>query len=385
MNFKLTTLGLSLAGIMGVQCLFSQTTASTGSVTTTATTAPVATETTEVKPPPLSISGQVDAYYRFSSAKAGGLTSYTPATNAFGLGMANIAVSKDMGKIGFMADMIFGPRAEATNYNDYSVDPVTKKVSSNSLAYIKQLYITYKPTDKIKFTLGNFMTFVGYELVEATNNFNYSMSYNYTNGPFHHTGLKADFALSDNFSLMAGVFQPTDFKFGVLPSGGDLNLGGQLGYVNGGFKMYLNALTGPTPFSDTANISSTILDLTTSYQVSPKVGLGLEITNKSVSAYLKDKKVGDALSWTAFSVYLNYAVTDKFILAGRYENMNDSKGATGIYDAATINAFTLSGNIKVDALTIIPEIRFDSADKELTLLNGKKSDVAFILAMTYKF
>ncbi|NJN33787.1 MAG: outer membrane beta-barrel protein [Saprospiraceae bacterium] len=206
------------------------------------------------KEAPLSISGQVDAYYRFSSAKASGLTSYAPATNAFGLGMANIVASKDVGKVSFVADLMFGPRAEITNYNDLG----------NSLAFIKQLYVTYKPSDKVKFTLGNFMTFVGYELVEASNNLNYSMSYCYTNGPFHHTGAKVDFALSENFGLMIGAFQPTDFKFNALGQPGNLNLGGQLSYVNGGFKVYLNALTGPTPLSDTVNLksSTTVVDLT---------------------------------------------------------------------------------------------------------------------------
>jgi Putative beta-barrel porin-2, OmpL-like. bbp2 len=376
MNFKLTTLCLSLTGIMGANCLFAQATASTGSVTTTAT-APVATET-EVKPPPLSISGQVDAYYRFSSAKAAGLTSYTPATNAFGLGMANVTVSKDLGKIGFVADLMFGPRAEATNYTD-----------KTSLAFIKQLYLTYKPTDKIKFTMGNFMTFVGYELVEATNNFNYSMAYNYTNGPFHHTGLKVDFALSENFGLMVGTFGPTDNKFySGAPT--KMNFGGQLSYVNGGFKAYLNALTGQShnPLAlkesiDTTTSDVTTLDLTVSYQVSSKVGLGLNVINKS--AKLSSDKNATSDAFTGIAVYANYAASDKFILAARYENFNDSKNVTGVYDGAAINAFTLSGNIKIDALTITPEIRFDSADKKLSLLGGEKSDFAFILATTYKF
>jgi hypothetical protein len=374
MSFKLSIFNLTMAAVLSTATAFSQTTASTGDVTPTATTTPVATETTEVKPP-LSISGQVDAYYRFSSAKAAGLTSYTPATNAFGLGMANIVASKDVGKVSFTADLIFGPRAEATNYNDIG----------SSAALIKQLFISYKPTDKIKFTLGNFMTFVGYELVEATNNFNYSMSYCYTNGPFHHTGLKADFALSDNFSLMVGAFQPTDFKSNILSRGGDLNFGGQLAYVNGGFKVYLNALSGPTPTSDTTNISATVLDLTAMYQVSSKVGLGLEVMNKGVSSFEKEKKQGDGTSFLGIATYVNYAASDKFILAARYENFNDSKNTTGLYDGSKINAFTLSGNVKIDALTIIPEIRFDSADKELTSLGNKKSDFAFILAATYKF
>ncbi len=108
--------------------------------------APTAIEAKEEKKDtPLSITGQVDAYYRFSSADAPCLTSYTSGYNSFNLGMANIALSKDLGKISFVADMMFGPRAEATNYS----------YAGNSLAFIKQLYVAYKPTEKVKFTIGN--------------------------------------------------------------------------------------------------------------------------------------------------------------------------------------------------------------------------------------
>jgi hypothetical protein len=374
MSFKLTIFNLTLVAILSSTTAFSQTTASTENVAPTPTPTPVATETTEVKPP-LSITGQVDAYFRFSSAKSPGLTSYTPTTNAFGLGMANVTASKDVGNVSFTADLMFGPRAEATNYNDKS-----------SLAFVKQLFMTYKPSDKIKFTMGNFMTFVGYELVEATNNFNYSLSYNYTNGPFHHTGLKADFALSENFSLMVGTFGPTDNK---LYSGAPtkMNFGGQLAYVKGGFKVYLNALTGQShnPFTlneqlvDTTTSDVTVLDLTTSYQVSTKVGLGLNVINKS--AKLSADKNATSTSFLGIAAYVNYAASDKFILAARYENFNDSEALALL--GSKINAFTLSGNFKIDALTITPELRFDSADKGI--YNTKKSDFAFILATSYKF
>jgi Putative beta-barrel porin-2, OmpL-like. bbp2 len=355
MNFKLTTLGLSLAGIMGVQCLFSQTTASTGSVTTTATT-PVATET-EVKPPPLSITGQVDAYYRFSSAKAAGLTSYTEAINSFGLGMANVTIAKDAGKVGFVADLMFGPRAEATNYN----------YKTNSLAFLKQLYVYYKPTDKLKFTLGNFMTYVGYELVEASNNFNYSMSYNYTNGPFFHTGLKADITLSEHTGLMLGVFDQTDSK----GTRGDKYFGAQFSYVNGGFKLYANGLVGNSPvLKDNVKISDTLnttLDLTLSYQASEKLGLGLNVINKTIA---------DGSGFTGLAAYGNVAASPTNIVALRGEYFI-------VKDGAKTFAVTLSDNIKVDAFTLIPEIRFDSSD--VAIFGADKSDFAFILAAIYKF
>ncbi|NJN33786.1 MAG: outer membrane beta-barrel protein [Saprospiraceae bacterium] len=82
--------------------------------------------------------------------------------------------------------------------------------------------------------------------------------------------------------------------------------------------------------------------------------------NKSVGISVDDKKVGDAQSFLGFSGYINYAAAPNFTLAARYENFNDSKEVALL--GAKINAVTLSGNIKIDALTIIPEVRFDAAD-----------------------
>jgi predicted porin len=222
------------------------------------------------------------------------------------------------------------------------------------------------------------MTFVGYELVEASNNLNYSMSYNYTNGPFYHTGAKVEYALTDNLSAMVGIFDQTDTK-GLT---GKKQVGGQLAYINGGFKAYLNVLNGKGV--DTFATRATVLDLTTSYQVTPKFGMGLNITNKGAKA-TENLKNAEQNNWLAASVYMNYAVSDNFILAVRGEQFNDSDNVTGIYNGAKITAFTFSGNIKIDALTIIPEIRFDSSNKALAALNGKKSDTQLILAAVYKF
>jgi hypothetical protein len=325
---------------------------------------------------PLTFSGNVDVYYRYSSNKVGSKTSYTDKHNSFSLGMANLQMSKDNGKIGFMADVMFGPRAEATNYNDFAVDG-SGRVFSSSIAAIKQLYMTYKPTDKLKFTAGNFMTFVGYELVEACNNLNYSMSYNYTNGPFFHTGLKADYQFTDKFGAMLGVFNRTDFKF----DGGPKFVGGQLSYVDGAFKVYGNFLTGEEG-PDSAQVRSTTLDLTTSYQVSPKFGLGLNVINKSIAG---EKETNN---WTGTAFYANYAVSNMFTLAARGEYFLDSDAVLFGEKDNAITAFTLSGNIKIDAFTIIPEIRIDNGKSAIFANDaGKlvKNETAFILAAVYKF
>ena len=359
MTIKSTFRGLTLVCVLVTNTLFAQD----------------AAKTEAPKEVPLSIAGHVDAYYRYSSNGVAGKTSYSDAGKGFGFGMANLQLSKDAGKISFMADVMFGPRAEGTNY--YYTNATD---NSSSLALIKQLYISYKPTDKLKFTLGNFMTFIGYELVEATNNLNYSMSYNYTNGPFYHTGLKLDYQFTDKFAGMIGVFNRTDTKL----DNGSKFFGGQLSYVDGPFKIYGNILAGKE--IDSAQV--TTFDITTSYQATPKLGLGFNLINKSVTP-----KGGTAESWLGTALYLNYAFTDKFTLAARGEYLEDPKGRLVTIDDKkvidnTIMAFTLSGNFKVDALTIIPEIRFDSSKKAIFATDAgktEKGETAFILAAVYKF
>lgn len=317
---------------------------------------------------PLSITGGVDVYYRGSGNMASSLTSYTGAVNAFQLGTANIVIAKDLGKIGFVADLFFGQRAQETNYNYNS--------PSNTLTAIKQLYVFYKPTDNLKFSFGNFTTFFDYELIEAYNNLNYSMSYTFTNGPFFHTGIKMEYAFTSKFSGLIGVYDAIDTK-GLT---GNKHVGGQLAYVDGPFKGYLNLLTGTgtdSLFSQNSNIN-----FTGSYQVTPKFGLGLNVEYKNGSPDAKFTAF-KSKSWTGVAVYANYAVSDKFLLALRGENFDDTKGLAGY--GTTMNEFTLSGNIKVDALTFIPEIRYDSAGDSKKLFNGNSSDFSYLLAAVYKF
>lgn len=49
-----------------------------------------------------------------------------------------------------MADIGFGPRAEAANNTIYA----------NSIIAIKQLYVTYAPAEFVDITFGNFSTFL---------------------------------------------------------------------------------------------------------------------------------------------------------------------------------------------------------------------------------
>ncbi len=103
-----------------------------------------ATEETAAEPS-FSIAGSIDTYYRSSE--------YAPGTSfanypGFALGMANIILSYEGEKSGFVADFVFGPRG---------TDAVFNSVGSSNI--VNQLYAYYNLSDRFTLTLGNFNTF----------------------------------------------------------------------------------------------------------------------------------------------------------------------------------------------------------------------------------
>src|ERR1041385_7819698 len=153
----------------------------------------------------LTINGSVDLYYRFNFQNAkdslytNNYTSFTNSHNSLELGMASVKADYAIGKVDGVLDLGFGRRAQEFSYND-----------TGTLAAVKQVYVSYAPSAKVKFTMGKWATHVGYELLDAYLNRNYSMDYMFSYGPFFHTGLKMDVTASKNFAFMIGVANPND-------------------------------------------------------------------------------------------------------------------------------------------------------------------------------
>ncbi len=158
------------------------------------------------------ITGSIDAYYRFNFhnpipdggstiSHVNNYTSFTNSQNSFELGMASVKAEHSVGKVSGTIDLGFGKRAEEFSY----ADP-----SNSTLFAVKQAYVSLAASENVKLTMGKWATHVGYELVDAYLNRNYSMSYMFSYGPFSHTGIKADIGLGGKSSLMLGIANPTD-------------------------------------------------------------------------------------------------------------------------------------------------------------------------------
>ena len=316
-----------------------------------------------------------DVYYRYdlNKSSSNNRTSFTNSHNSFELGMASVKAEHSIGKVGIVADLGFGKRAEDFSYND-----------EKTRFIIKQLNLTYSPWKNFKFTAGSWATHVGYELVDAYANRNYSMSYLFSYGPFFHTGLKGDLTLGKN-NFMLGITNPTDLKSTTF---GPKFLVGQYSaaLANDALKFYLNYQGGK--FNDSTRLKQ--IDLVVTEMVSEKFTLGY---NGSIASYkLKENgKFGGSKEWWGSAVYFNYDPKSWLGLTLRTEYFSDKQqlNVFGIAPAGgSVLAGTLSANFKIDNLILIPEFRIEKGTEPIFYKSSGeqiKTAANILLAAVYKF
>lgn len=204
----------------------------------------------------------------------------------------------------------------------------------------------------------------------------------FSNGPFYHTGIKADFSLSEKLGAVVGIFNDTDSKIDFTPG---KHIDTQLSYSGDDLSLYLNYLSGKTVEGDSlfASEKASQIDLTAAFQATEKLGLGLNTTMKS-----NDIDDAESTSWFGAALYANYALSDAFTLGLRGEYIGDGDGLILGYTDGSVLSMTLSGNFHNGPLTIIPEFRMDMANEDaFTDADGKptKTLPVFLLAAVYAF
>lgn len=329
--------------------------------------------------------GSADAYYKYDFTKVtDGYTSFTNTDNSFELGMVSLEASHSWEKASVFVDLGFGSRAQQFTYND---SPYT--------FMIKQLTFTYEVSPELKFIGGAFGTHVGYELLDAVDNKNYSMSYAFTYGPFYNTGVKGVYT-KNKFSLMLGITNPTDFK-SALETGTDAKTYiGQVAYVGDTGSAYLNFSTGASNGTPRMDIDENLLpsdedktqfDFVATRKFGNKFGLGFNATYSNTSNNLDSDLDGE---WFSLVLYPTYAFTPKLLLAYRFEyfDANSATAGLGALTGSSVIGNTLSLNYKVGNLTLIPEFRIDAASNDIyvetdDVLNS--TNIYALVAATYTF
>lgn len=316
---------------------------------------------------PLVVTGSVDTYYKYDFSGHNNIpTSFASDHNSFSIGMVDLGLKKKVGAASFVGEVSFGPRS------DQSLPTPAN--------HIQNLYVSYDLTSQLNVTGGYMATFVGYEVISPTGNFNYSTSYLFTNGPFQNAGVKFTYAFSDKVSLMAGVFNDL---WNTYTAAQRINtFGAQLMVAPvKGWTAYLNLVTGPA--------SGTEVDLTTAYQITDAFKLGLN----GASFTAPTPTTGTAGGFTGIALYPQLAVSKAvtFGLRGEY-----FKTKIGVFSSSaapapgtSVTGLTVTANVKSGPLTFIPEVRFDNSSA-LGMFSdsnhlGTKSASQFSLAAVYAF
>ena len=314
------------------------------------------TEETEAAPS-FNFSGSVDTYFRtsFTEDPVAPGTSFADL-NGFALGMANFIVSYEGEKSGFVADVVFGPRGSNAVFGSVG----------NSSELVNQLYAYYDIAEGVRITLGNFNTFLGYEVISPAANFNYSTSYMFSYGPFSHTGVKADFTLTDDISLMLGVFNKTDQTEANYDR--YTAFGAQLGL----YGQYINLLAGEDYFQ---------LDYTGGFDLADSFFLGINATTATLA--------GDQ-GFAGVALYPQLTTSDSFAIGLRGEFFSETDGYGALVNDGDADNFslTLTGSFTSGNFTFKPEFRIDSASSEIFAVSPTEtadSLSSFVVAAIYSF
>ena len=373
--------------------------------TTTETKTEAKTEEEEEKKGQFTFSGYIDSYYTgnfnkpLSRSNLGAYYArvFDQKSGQISLGLVQTKMQYSNDKSDVVVDLTFGPNANLGNYGN---------AVGTALA-IKQAYFNWKASSKLTLTAGQFGTHIGYEVIDAPVNFNYSLSNLFNNGPFYHIGVKGTYAFSDKASLMVGVVNNVD---NLDDNNRKKGLISQL-FLNPaeGWNVYLNFInsneSNPDAQGNTPSAHYRVFDIVTTYQATEKLLLGLNAAYGSQKGdYQGTGGPTDTKTWGGAAGYINIATSDLFSIGARYEYFDNTGGARALLnrkdEGTSVNSFTLTGNFTLadGHLLIKPEFRLDAYKKlsgagETNLQQfedskgvfSKNSQSTLGLALIYKF
>ncbi len=346
----------------------------------TKTSVPATDTSAHASSQPTTFSGSLDLYYRYNFANPpssfNNYTSFTNSQNSFELGMATIRADHNWAKAGVTVELGFGRRAQEFSYNEAYQGGVVGAPPTPyfSLANVVQAFVYYNITDKIKLTAGKWGTHIGYEVVDAALNRNYSMSYMFSYGPFYNMGLKADIAISGKTAVMVGISNPTDNS---TTTSSQKMVIAQVSTATptNAWKFFLNYQGGKS--NDTTTLNQ--FDLVVNGAISGKFGLGFNATDQA------RKISGSNVNWWGAAVYLNYDPSALFGLTLRGEYFEDKDN---VVTPGSFMEYTLTGAFHLGKLTFMPEIRYDNSNSSGFFKHDgapTKNTFSGLVAATYVF
>jgi hypothetical protein len=275
--------------------------------------------------------------------------------NAFVFDLAQIQLAKDpaVGGVGYKVKTSYGETAKSIHAAGLGNPGDAFDLTEAYVDYVARL------GSGLKVRLGKFATFLGAEVIEAKDNFNYSRSFLYNFAtPFTHTGVMAGYKFSEAFTANLYLVQGWDVWT-------DNNKGKSAGasFVVSPVdpvQLTFNFMYGPEQANNTSN-NRFLFDWIGAFKATKKLTF---LANVDYGQEENDPHNGGNNSkWYGVAGYAKYDFTEFFSTVIRAEYFNDKNGVrTGI--AQELKEITLTAEFKIaKGLLLRPEYRHDWSDQ----------------------
>jgi len=240
---------------------------------------------------------------------------------------------------------------------------------------------------------GKFLTLLGYEKIDPTQNMFYTHSYGFSYGkPFTMTGILGAYTFSDESSstdsstLTGGITR--GWNQSTYDNNGDIDGVIQLKNTTGSFDWTINAMVGPEgvlPYGPA--------DHAHWWFVPEAIGVFRVSDQLSIAADLLYGTAPDLTQWFSAAAYAQYKFDPHVSLAGRVEYYHDGRGVTTGVGGSDINYWEVTIGTTITPLpdspylgtfAIRPEIRYDDADQRAFDFS-KRDELTASLDLYYRF
>ncbi len=358
----------------------------------------------------ISIYGWVETGYtynhRHSSASSGTVIIPGPFNHEWGnhymINQVDLimerGISTDKFDVGGLIELLYGSdaaRLHATGLGYSGSDPTDDNSPPDSLAVdnlhpiqqfdIPQVFLNINlpiGPQGLQIIVGKWITLLGYEYVDPTQNAFYSHSYLFSAVPGTQTGILTSYHFTDRFAMKLGISRGWDVA--LEDNNGAIDVVGQISNkFSDSFEALLTFNVGPENAGDSSHYR-TVINPTIYNQVNEKLKLGFEGLyvydggyNGNVPGFSDGRTHAYGDTW-GVALYAGYQVNDFITLNARAEkahgllstfagvNLFDGFGtipALSVYEitlGATITPFPHDKYLK--GLMVRPEIRYDFTD-----------------------
>jgi Putative beta-barrel porin-2, OmpL-like. bbp2 len=272
-----------------------------------------------------------DQNFNNPGSGANDLRGFDVLANSAQLNMAMVSIDRPPAPVGFHVDAGFGRAFEIIHASDRMPD---------RWEYLKQAYISLKPKSwrGLEVDAGQFVTSAGAEVMESSQNWNYSRSLLFAWAiPYYHFGIRASFPIGTHFTAGAQIVNGWNNIENTQGTAKTVGINGAYAWKKVTWtNVYYGGLETDGPRLGRRQLYDTTV------QVNPTDRLSYYVNFD----YGHARNLAGAQQWTGIAGAARQAIGKSYAIAVRAEWFDDANGfMTGKPQA--IQEVTLTGEYKV--------------------------------------